>query len=330
MGSADDELLRLLATELRLDGGCSELSLLPTYNPRIRKLLGERKLWAVVREHPRYFHCFERDPSDSTAAAAAANKTLLVRLLEAPPPVACPVIAAPPGGWPHRCSGCNAGFGSRNAMFKHLRTAGACPASAAPTAPAAPASAAGSSGATLVGPLAGLSASARALVIAVQGVLREQQQAGAVPLPWVVTPAKSRSALRRFVRESGALAAAAELCPPATGAADAEGNLDRGSLEAFQPRWWLVAMQALHALLFSLPALFELSEPAPADADGASPLSSAALRRCTVMETRHTQVSLSLSLSLSHSLSHALSLGGFVCVGEWVSVWEWVGVGGCL
>ena len=51
--SADIELLRLLAAELRLDGGCTELSLLPTYNPRIRRLLGERKLWAVVREHTR-------------------------------------------------------------------------------------------------------------------------------------------------------------------------------------------------------------------------------------------------------------------------------------
>ena len=34
-------MLRLLAAELRLDGGCSELSSLPTYDPRIRKLLGD-------------------------------------------------------------------------------------------------------------------------------------------------------------------------------------------------------------------------------------------------------------------------------------------------
>lgn len=54
MESADNELLQLLAAELRLDGGCSELSLLPTYNPRIRRLLGERKLSSVVREHSRY------------------------------------------------------------------------------------------------------------------------------------------------------------------------------------------------------------------------------------------------------------------------------------
>ncbi len=281
----DAELLRLLAAELRLDGGCSELSMLPTYNPRIRKLLGERKLWGVVKEHPRYFHCFER-AAKLTDGEGATTSTLLVRLLQEPAPQARAVVTPPPGGWPHQCSGCNAGFGSRNALFKHLRRADACPAASASTVPASASAAAGSQPA-MVGPLGGHSVTAKALVVAVQCVLREQQQAGPVPLPWVVTPAKSRSALRKFVRESGALAHAAETCPPALDGDDVAEHLECGSLEPFQPRWWLVAMRALHALLCSLPSLFQLSQPA-SDANSStsrtSPLSSTELRSCTVLE----------------------------------------------
>jgi 23S rRNA-/tRNA-specific pseudouridylate synthase len=280
-GMEDAELLRLLAAELRLDGGCSELSSLPTYNPRIRKLLGERKLWAFVREHPRYFDCLEQAAA-AESGAGSTNK-LTARLLEAPPAAAPSAAAAePPGGWSHRCSGCDAGFGSRNALFKHLRKPGACPAATA----AAAASAAGSAptaalaGATApTDPLAGISAAGKALVQSVQGALREQQQADPVPLPWVVSPAKSRSALRRFVRESGALAAAADRYSPVVGDSDNADDLERGSLEVFRPRWWLVAMQALHALLCGLPALFELSS-----SGGASELSSDELRSCTIKE----------------------------------------------
>jgi 23S rRNA-/tRNA-specific pseudouridylate synthase len=290
MAQCDDaELLRLLAAELRLDGGVSELSMLPTYNPRIRKLLGERKLWGVVREYPRYFDCFERASAGAACATDGAGATaasaLLVRLLEVPAPAARAVVTAPPGGWPHHCSGCNAGFGSRNALFKHLRGAGACPAATSSTL-TAPAPAAAGGRPVPVGPLGQRSTTAKALVVAVQGVLRDQQQAGPVPLPWVVTPAKSRGALRRFVRESGALATAAEMCPPSADGGDVVDNPECGSLEPFQPRWWLVAMRALHALLGSLPSLFELSQPA-CDTNGGtslSPLSSADLRSCTVME----------------------------------------------
>jgi len=84
-------------------------------------------------------------------------------------------------------------------MFKHLRKPGECPAMAEKLAAAAAAGddRSASSLGPPPGPLDGLSPSEKLLVQAVQGVLRERAEegegAGAVPLPWVVSPAKSRS-----------------------------------------------------------------------------------------------------------------------------------------
>jgi hypothetical protein len=84
-------------------------------------------------------------------------------------------------------------------MFKHLRKPGACPAVAEKLAAAAAAGddCIASSLGPPPGPLDGLSPSGKLLVQAVQGVLRERAEEGqgaeAVPLPWVVSPAKSRS-----------------------------------------------------------------------------------------------------------------------------------------
>lgn len=228
----------------------------------------------------RYFHCFERNGTDSSSA-----KTLRVRLLETPPPAAAAaVVSAPPGGWPHRCLGCSAGFSSRNALFKHLRKTGSCPASETSTSLVpSPASPAANCDPSASATFAGISASAKALVVAVQGVLRAHD--GPIPLSWTVKPAKCRGALRRYARESGALASAADVCPPSTEDDTSADNLECGSLEPFQPRWWLVAMQALHTLLCSLPLLFELSKRVANDNNkSSSALSAAELRTCTVME----------------------------------------------
>ena len=95
---SDPELLRLLAHELRLDGGCSELSSLPTANPKIRKLLGDRKLWGFVRGYPQYFMALQDTVEDADGSGSTTRHRL--RLLAAPPGVPSVTAATePPEGW---------------------------------------------------------------------------------------------------------------------------------------------------------------------------------------------------------------------------------------
>lgn len=326
---SDAELLRILAREVALDGGVAELSVLPTYDPKIRRLLGDRKLWAFVSAHPRYFQCRERK------GAEGSTSELTVRLLE-PPPQPAPSAPAtePPGGWRHQCGGCGLGFGSRNALFKHLRSDASCQVAAkhhsdaSTIDPTKSAPGGGSQNSRSSddsfgdSPLARLSNAGKALVLAVQGVLRGDRLAavsagGAIPLSWVVSPAKSRSALRKYVRESGALAAAAKLCPPVMKDGDVATAQDEGdqygSLQPFRRRWWLVAMQCLHTLLVSLPTLFELSVGA------GSPLDPSELRACTVKEVTHPKTMATTSAEVALS---AATVGNAVAL-RVVQLLEW-------
>ena len=64
----DGELAALLAAEIARDGGRAELNALPTYNPAIRRLLGDRKLRSAGGAPPR-----ARPPAGRHAARPPAR-----------------------------------------------------------------------------------------------------------------------------------------------------------------------------------------------------------------------------------------------------------------
>jgi hypothetical protein len=113
--------LRVLAAEVKLDGGVTELSQLPGYTPVIRKLLGPRKLAQFVEAHPTIFELTDELQSKG-------RRLQKVRLLAEPPPAAAPASE----GLQVACQHCPQRFRSRNALFKHLRKPGACPGGAPP------------------------------------------------------------------------------------------------------------------------------------------------------------------------------------------------------
>ena len=109
---SDPELLRVLAAEIKLDGGVTELSALPGYTPSIRKLLGPRKLARFVEAHPMTFRLTDEERK--------GRRLQKVTLLAEPPAAAAAAGSV-------ACVHCPETFRSRNTLFKHLHKPGACP-----------------------------------------------------------------------------------------------------------------------------------------------------------------------------------------------------------
>ena len=123
----DTELWLLLREEVLRDGGCAKVNALKDYNPRIGRLLGDRRLVRLLQEHGGF-------------VMSADEKT--VQLTEIPPnKLDSPITeglgkpdsrssSARHDAPTYRCSICGADFPSRNRLFKHLKqtakNAGVC------------------------------------------------------------------------------------------------------------------------------------------------------------------------------------------------------------
>eukprot|EP01043_Picozoa_sp_COSAG02_P055012 COSAG02_NODE_6316_length_3655_cov_2.787120_2_plen_666_part_00 len=200
-----------------------QLSLLPGYNPQIRRLLGTRKLARFLAEYSgKYFEVLQQEHVHK------------VRLL------AQPQRSAKSTGSTAAvvCTRCDKRFASRNALFKHLRKSeaagGVCPDSVEKEVEATR-----------------QQVSAKDLLGAASEALcrydTEQTRGQGVPLAWLVDGSRAKSALRRYTRESGALARAAK----------ADGGYKPEQLEPLQPGWWVIALRELYGLLSTQPHEFE-------------------------------------------------------------------------
>ena len=202
-----------------------QLSLLPSYSPQIRRLLGTRKLARFIAEYSgQYFELLQQEQLQKVRLLAQPTQRTLAQ------PTASDAVAAV-------CARCEARFASRNALFKHLREAeaagGACPAG----------------GGKQEGATRQQVSAKDVLATASEALCRystEQTRGEGVPLAWLVDGARAKAALRRYTRESGALARAAEV----------DGGYRPEQLEPLQPGWWVVALRGLFELLSTRPREF--------------------------------------------------------------------------
>eukprot|EP00966_Prymnesium_polylepis_P191223 4432030-Prymnesium_polylepis.1 len=228
VSASDDGLVRDLAVEAARSGVAgARASELLLYDRSLRRRLGDRRLVAFLSAHP---ETFLLTVLPDGGHAVQVQPSYCADTPELPVAKKCDEVVATA-----RCTHCGQWFGSRNGLFRHIRTEHSTAGSSLGSATAAAA--------------AEEPRLAQDLVAACSRAVDRLGQRGSTPqLGWLVADPKVRNPLAMWLRSQQ------EAAPTA--------NTPPHLLERHRPRspmWWVVATIELHDFTQSRPATFRIT-----------------------------------------------------------------------